>query len=90
MKIKILFIAPPEGIGGGNRKFKIYYDNLDSRFFNKFYYYLNGDNFLIKNNVEGDTSKKISLINFIKENQIQFLYSGSDLDYKTLNEVKGF
>lgn len=36
-KINILFIAPPRGIGGANRKFLIYFKYLSSRLFNKYY-----------------------------------------------------
>ncbi|MGV8163184.1 MAG: glycosyltransferase [Candidatus Nanoarchaeia archaeon] len=63
MKINIAIIAPKTGIGGGNRKYKLYFDNLSAKYFNKHYLSLGTD----FNNVE-------DLIEFIKKNKVDYVY----------------
>jgi hypothetical protein len=74
MKIKILFIAPEKGIGGGNRKFKLYYDNLNDNLFEKYW-------FEYKNNDK-------ELIDIILRNKMNFVYIGKSIDKNLFEYIR--
>ena len=77
MKINIAFLAPSIGIGGGNRKYKIYFDYLDKKYVNKYYIYL--ANNPLENKKIGDNIYSIGndrLINFLINKKIEFFYPG--------------
>lgn len=88
-KINIAFLAPPEGIGGGNRKFSIYYNHLSDKYFNKWYLYIHknpdayidvgGGQYVIGTN---------KIINFIKKNRIDFFYACRPISLSLFTQIK--
>jgi len=86
MKINIGFvIQTTKGIGGGDRKFGIYYSHLDKKFFNKSSITLvtNKDKIINKN-----TIKESDLSDWIKKNKIDMIYLAAKITSKTFNTIK--
>ncbi|MBT3405575.1 glycosyltransferase [Candidatus Woesearchaeota archaeon] len=76
-KINIVISAPDKGIGGGNRKYGIWYRNLDSKYFNKCFVYIDEESKGIKKDKSGNYRiKKNDLSQFIKSKDIDFFYPG--------------
>jgi glycosyltransferase involved in cell wall biosynthesis len=80
MKINIAVIGPAEGIGGGNRKFRIYFKYLDESMFNKFYINLADKNSTLekKSKEEFDVSED-KLAQFMNQNNIDYIYVANNL-----------
>lgn len=82
MKINIAVIGPEEGIGGTNRKYRIYFKYLDEKKFNKYYI-----NISHEKEEEKETEKnefllsRDKIIDFLKRKNISYVYLSVRKDY---------
>jgi len=88
-KINIIISAPRPGIGGGNRKYYNWYKNYDSKYFNKYYIYINNEKKNIK--IKNENGTYIIGVNklkeFIEEKKIDFFYPGK-INHDVRDELK--
>lgn len=87
MKINIAIISPSSGIGGGDRKFRIYYKYLDTKYVNKYLIFLEKGN-KIKKTDKGYFVGKEKLIQFLKKKNILFTYVSPQVDKKLFEKIK--
>lgn len=89
MKINIAFLAPEKGIGGGNRKYEIYFKYLNPKYFSKYYIYLNKNgNAQIKRGNKIYSVGQNRLFDFLNSKKIDFFYPGIVIDKKVYNRIK--
>jgi len=89
VKINIVVLAPAKGIGGGNRKFKIYYDNFDKKYFKKYYVFLDKNPEAFKKNKDGTFNiglEKLQL--FLDKKKADFFFSGKKIPEKYYKKIK--
>nr|MDD3719886.1 glycosyltransferase [Candidatus Gracilibacteria bacterium] len=90
MKINIVFLGNynNNGIGGGDRKFGIYFNNLNEKYFNKFFIYLSNNNKYINKNGNEVVLTEDLIFDFINENKIDYIYfSGAIISKKLENKI---
>lgn len=94
MRIKLAIIAPYKGIGGGNRKFKIYFDNLSDQYFEKYYIQIvesqkNNQELSNKKNSAGLVRLRIEeLQDFFKKKKLDFFYAARKLPADIMVKLK--
>lgn len=86
MKINIGFVVQAtSGIGGGDRKFGIYYSHLSEKFFNKSQVVITGN----KNQTNNENFiKEENLGYWIEKNKIDAVYLAAKIDDKTFSAIK--
>ncbi|NDK08117.1 glycosyltransferase [Candidatus Gracilibacteria bacterium] len=87
MKIKIVFLGKynNKGIGGGDRKYNILYENLNVNFFEKYFIYITDKKKLISIESKNYVLTSDMILDFLFENNIDYVYfAGADI----LNDIK--
>ena len=89
MKIKIAFLMKPtSGIGGGDRKFMLYYKYLNPDYFDKYFLFLEKNDKIIDKNNEVHSISEENLKDFITKHNIDFIYLAAVIKKETYESLK--
>ncbi len=89
MKIRIAFLMKPtSGIGGGDRKFMVYYKYLNHDYFDKYFLFLGENKKIIDKNESIFFIAEQNLNNFISKYNIDFLYLAVPIKKNTYTALR--
>lgn len=81
MKIRIAFLMKPtSGIGGGDRKFMLYYKYLNPDFFDKYFLFLDKTSKILNQKEKIFSIAQEKLEEFLEKNKIDFLYLAAKIN----------